>query len=205
VNGHHGNKYLRELAMARKPQFDVSNFSEKRALATEIVKIIQGLQPPGRFLRLVKSKLECNEKIGKDDCIIETPSLESKWEEVDLDKAIHKTCQVMRDIDRQDRKARIDRKLARMNRIQLLNDTIKNHNNNQLPSGDGDNELNRQIKNKNNDEEVLDLEENDRQNEVENTINAIIHAVDNDCDKGEIRNDVNLENDGEECSSQLRI
>ena len=34
VNGHVGNARLRELALARKIQFDGGNYTEKRALAT---------------------------------------------------------------------------------------------------------------------------------------------------------------------------
>ena len=124
MNGHHGNKYLRELAMTRKCEFDVGNFTEKRKLATEIVTIIKQLQPPGRFLTLAKKPSTKSD--AEDD---------TGWEEVGLDKAIMKACQVMRDIDRPDRKYRIDRKLARLNRLQALN-LVLPHNN--VINGDND-------------------------------------------------------------------
>ncbi len=54
VNGHIGNNRLRILAQERKIQFDSGNYTEKRALATEIVQIIKALEPPGRFLKRVK-------------------------------------------------------------------------------------------------------------------------------------------------------
>jgi hypothetical protein len=118
VNGHYGNKYLRELAMTRKCAFDTGNYTDKRKLATEIVDMIQQLQPPGRFLTLNTTKPTTTNTNGGDSL---SPVAESHWEEVGLDKAIMKACQVMRDIDRPDRKYRVDRKLARLNRLQALN------------------------------------------------------------------------------------
>lgn len=118
MNGHYGNKYLRELAMTRKCAFDTGNYTDKRTLATEIVDMIQQLQPPGRFLTLTKTKPTTMTTNGGDSLSLVA---ESHWEEVGLDKAITKACQVMRDIDRPDRKYRVDRKLARLNRLQALN------------------------------------------------------------------------------------
>jgi hypothetical protein len=186
VNGHHGNQYLRELAMARKLQFDAGNYSDKRTLATEIVKLIHGLQPPGRFLRLVKTNAECNNKQDIEGCIVETPSVESKWEEVDLDKAINKACQVMRDIDRQDRKHRIDRKIARMNRLQLLNVTMTNNSNNNRHNDDRNhNEINQHNSRSDvGNDNILQQHEVDQQEEVDSTINAIVNVVDDDIDVG---------------------
>jgi hypothetical protein len=115
VNGHNGNKFLRELAMTRKRQFDAGNYTEKRKLATEIVTIIQQLQPPGRFLSLTTK----DSSSTADTSLRHGP--EGSWVEVGLDKAIIKACQVMRDIDRPDRKYRVDRKVARLNRLQALN------------------------------------------------------------------------------------
>jgi hypothetical protein len=37
-----------------------------------------------------------------------------------MEKSIHKACQVMRDIDRQDRQHRIERKLTKMHRMQNM-------------------------------------------------------------------------------------
>mmetsp|Transcript_31508 Transcript_31508/g.44725 ORF Transcript_31508/g.44725 Transcript_31508/m.44725 type:complete len:185 (+) Transcript_31508:61-615(+) len=77
--------------MERKPQFDNGNYSEKRTLATEIVSEIRSLNPPGRFLKRVKITGDGPRRP------------EDEWEELSDDKAIHKACQVMRDINRPDR------------------------------------------------------------------------------------------------------
>ena len=86
-------------------------------LATEIVTMIKQLQPPGRFLSIAKSQSSKAETEGD----ITSHGPESSWVEMDLEKAIVKACQVMRDIDRPDRKYRVDRKLARLNRLHTLN------------------------------------------------------------------------------------
>lgn len=97
VNGHIGNARFRELCSERKPQFDAGTYSDKRTLATEVVGIIRSLTPPGRFLKRIKEGGE-----------IEFPSTMPEWEELSDDRAIHKACQVMRDIARPDRQG--DRK-----------------------------------------------------------------------------------------------
>jgi hypothetical protein len=97
VNGHIGNARFRELCTERKPQFDEGTYSEKRNLATEVVSIIHSLTPPGRFLKRIKEGSET-----------EYASTMPGWEELSDDKAIHKACQVMRDIARPDRQG--DRK-----------------------------------------------------------------------------------------------
>jgi hypothetical protein len=120
VNGHKGNQFLRELAVARKGQFDTGSYSEKRVLATEIVSIVKELNPPGRFLRVVKPGKPLE---GSTSSMLS----EYSWEELDLEKSIHKACQVMRDIDRLDRKHRLERKLARMNREQSPRSFLNNN------------------------------------------------------------------------------
>jgi hypothetical protein len=110
VNGHVGNERLRVLAQERKTQFDTGNYSEKRSLATEIVTFVRSLDPPGRFMKRVdptKSK-------PVDDSEEANLALEAGWEELSDEKAIHKSCQVMRDIDRADRKDREERKKIRI-------------------------------------------------------------------------------------------
>jgi len=47
INGHIGNQGLRKLAMERKHAFDNGSFTEKQALAAEIVAKIRELEPPG--------------------------------------------------------------------------------------------------------------------------------------------------------------
>jgi hypothetical protein len=93
LNSHIGNHCLRQMALERKHVFDAVSFSEKRALAAEIVSAIRELDPPGRFLK-------------------KSEQLE-QWEELPDERAIHKACQVMRDIDRADRKYREERRLAK--------------------------------------------------------------------------------------------
>ena len=85
-------------------QFDAGSYTEKRALATEIVQIIRSLTPPGRFLKKVTKKEDADAAN-----VIEG----GEWEELSDDKAIHKACQVMRDIDRPDRKDRELRRAAK--------------------------------------------------------------------------------------------
>jgi hypothetical protein len=119
VNGHIGNARLRDLAHARKTQFDSGNYTEKRTLAMEVVTIIRSLDPPGRFLKRVDpskaSATPANIKPTEDKNQPDEPdrTLEAGWEELSDEKAIHKACQVMRDIDRADRKDREERRKIR--------------------------------------------------------------------------------------------
>lgn len=106
VNGHVGNGRLRELALARKTPFDSGTYTEKRTLATEVVTIIRSLDPPGRFLKKLNPAM-----VKPPDSLDESGRalFAEGWEELSDEKAIHKACQVMRDIDRADRKDRIER------------------------------------------------------------------------------------------------
>ena len=106
VNGHVGNKLLRTLALERKSRFDAGSYTEKRALAAEIVTFISGLSPPGRFLRRPKSSGNDATKAMTVQANDDDPG----WEEVGEDYAIHKACQVMRDIARVDRRERDERR-----------------------------------------------------------------------------------------------
>lgn len=76
--------------MERKETFDAGNFTEKQALATEIVNLIRSLDPPGRFLKRADA---LKRKIPPH-------GLTAEWEELSDAKAIHKACQVMRDISK---------------------------------------------------------------------------------------------------------
>ena len=91
VNGHIGNKRLRELALERKNAFDGGNFTEKQALAAEIVSHIKALDPPGRFLKRIDVSRNTKGLLK---------GLSGEWEELSDDKAIHKATQVMRDISK---------------------------------------------------------------------------------------------------------
>ncbi|KAL3905438.1 MAG: hypothetical protein SGILL_009678 [Bacillariaceae sp.] len=104
VNGHVGNKRLREIALQHKKVFDDGNFSEKRTRALEVLSAIQALDPPGRFL-----KKAVDGKPSADGGEL----IDGVWEQLSEEKAIHKACQVMRDIARPDRKHREERKERR--------------------------------------------------------------------------------------------
>jgi hypothetical protein len=119
VNGHIGNQRLRTLASERKTGFDAGNYTEKRSLAGEIVQILKALDPPGRFLKKAaaqkpeEAKAEESAKKEGDKPEEET----SEWEELSDEKAIHKACQVMRDIDRPDRKDREERRAKKKQKL----------------------------------------------------------------------------------------
>lgn len=127
INGHAGNKRFRELAVERKAPFEAGSYSEKRTLASEIVHIIRSLDPPGRFLKQVT--VEAAEADGES--LVE--DIEGSWVELSDDKAIHKACQVMRDLDRPDRvggrpkrgKAKSDEEAAK-DSIAMLAETTAN-------------------------------------------------------------------------------
>jgi hypothetical protein len=59
--------------------FDRGNFTEKRALATEIVMIIRSLDPPGRFLQKATKKA----RSGDD-------TADMSWDELSDERAIQK-------------------------------------------------------------------------------------------------------------------
>jgi hypothetical protein len=100
VNGHVGNANFRKLCLERKQAFDAGNYSEKRALATEVVQLTKALDPPGRFLKRAPQ----NHSMENTETITETGEVvDGEWIELSDDKAIHKACQVMRDIARPDR------------------------------------------------------------------------------------------------------
>jgi hypothetical protein len=96
VNGHTGNGRLRDLALARKRQFDAGNYAEKRSMAQEVVQYIRSLDPPGRFLRRVQNTAPKATKDVDDNWILPPRGLDGTWEELNDEKAIHKACQVSR-------------------------------------------------------------------------------------------------------------
>ena len=106
VNGHIGNERFRQLAVERKDRFDAGNYADKRALAAEIVGIIRSLDPPGRFLKRAAVSSNRPAKTANDEgWSMYTRGLDGEWEELSDDKAVHKACQVMRDLHRPDRAA----------------------------------------------------------------------------------------------------
>lgn len=90
---HAGNERFRALVFSRH---DVNychayTTAEKRAIAEEIVAHITSLNPPGRFLR----------RSGRQSRTVR--GLDGPWEELTKDESIKKTCQALRDCNRQDR------------------------------------------------------------------------------------------------------
>jgi hypothetical protein len=92
-----------------------------------VVQIIRTLDPPGRFLKRVAASAKKPAKEG-NDWILPPRGLDGTWEELNDEKAIHKACQVMRDIDRPDRK---DRELRRAKKKQKVLDGGSD----EMPSG----------------------------------------------------------------------
>ena len=99
-NEHAGNQQWRAMAMQRRDQFHAGTYAEKRALAAEIINAIHSLDPPGRFLQ--KRTDSDHDHSSNDDS--------PEWVELSDDKAIQKTCQVMRDMERPDRRERDEKR-----------------------------------------------------------------------------------------------
>jgi hypothetical protein len=89
---HPGNERFRTLVTTRADENYCSAYSasEKKAVAEEIIKHIKSLDPPGRFLR--------RDGRGKS-----SRGLNGPWEELSERDAIKKTCQALRDCNREDR------------------------------------------------------------------------------------------------------
>jgi hypothetical protein len=102
VNNHPGNRRLRTLSLERKVAFDMGGHNEKRALAVQIVRIVQALTPPGRFLvRPPSSVAKCSAATTAKNA----KCAGTTWVDVGEEKAVQKACQVMRDLKRSDRVA----------------------------------------------------------------------------------------------------
>jgi hypothetical protein len=89
---HPGNERFRTLVNTRYDESYCTTYttSEKRALAEEIIKHINSLDPPGRFLK----------RCGRSQT---SRGLNGPWEELSLQESIKKTCQALRDCNRTDR------------------------------------------------------------------------------------------------------
>jgi hypothetical protein len=89
---HPGNERFRALVNTRYDESYCSTFStsEKRALANEIIDHIKALDPPGRFLK----------RNGKSHS---NRGLLGPWEELTPKEIMKKTCQALRDCNRNDR------------------------------------------------------------------------------------------------------
>jgi len=89
---HPGNERFRTLVTTRADESYCEAYSatEKKAVAEEIVRHISSLDPPGRFL-----KREGRGQVSR--------GLNGPWEELSRREAIKKTCQALRDCNRNDR------------------------------------------------------------------------------------------------------
>lgn len=89
---HAGNERFRALIQSRHDANYCHSYttSEKRAVAEDIISHLQQLVPPGRFLK----------RPGRSK---NSRGLEGPWEELSEKESIKKTCQALRDCNRQDR------------------------------------------------------------------------------------------------------
>ncbi|KAL7461670.1 hypothetical protein ACHAXS_002084 [Conticribra weissflogii] len=92
IAAHPGNERFRTLVTTRADANYCESYSasEKKAVADEIVRHIASLDPPGRFL-----KREGRGQISR--------GLNGPWEELSHKEAVKKTCQALRDCNRNDR------------------------------------------------------------------------------------------------------
>lgn len=89
---HPGNQRFRTLITTFRDQEYCTTYSagEKRAVALQIIQHIKKLDPPGRFLK-------------RDGRGQGTKGLNGPWDELSERESIKKTCQALRDCNRQDR------------------------------------------------------------------------------------------------------
>lgn len=89
---HPGNERFRALVNTcfDEAYCETYTMTEKRAVAESIIAHIQCLDPPGRFLK----------RSGRST---HSRGMEGPWEELSQREAIKKTCQALRDCNRQDR------------------------------------------------------------------------------------------------------
>ena len=89
---HPGNERFRALVQSKYDESYCTTFTtrEKRALAQEIIDHIKSLIPPGRFLK----------RPGKNHT---NRGLKGPWEELPSKEVLKKTCQAVRDCNRNDR------------------------------------------------------------------------------------------------------
>eukprot|EP00804_Cyclotella_cryptica_P001753 CCRYP_009091-RA/>CCRYP_009091-RA protein AED:0.14 eAED:0.41 QI:0/0/0/1/0/0/2/181/615 len=92
IAAHPGNERFRTLITTRSDAAYCHTYSatEKRAVAEEIVRHINSLDPPGRFLK----------REGRGHV---TRGLNGPWEELSHKEAVKKACQALRDCNRPDR------------------------------------------------------------------------------------------------------
>ncbi|KAL3786125.1 hypothetical protein ACHAWO_008017 [Cyclotella atomus] len=92
IAAHPGNERFRTLITTRSDDkyCEIYTVTEKRAVAEEIVRHINNLDPPGRFLK----------REGRGHV---TRGLNGPWEELSHKDAVKKACQALRDCNRPDR------------------------------------------------------------------------------------------------------
>jgi hypothetical protein len=92
IAAHPGNERFRTLVTTRSDAAYCETYTaaEKKAVAEEIVRHINSLDPPGRFLK----------REGRGQV---TRGLNGPWEELSHRECVKKTCQALRDCNRPDR------------------------------------------------------------------------------------------------------
>jgi len=88
ISNHPGNERFRALVkIFRDDAYSISySLAEKKVVAKEVIEHIHALDPPGRFLKLERSSSHGEE-----------------WRNLSESEAMQKTCQALRDCNRQDR------------------------------------------------------------------------------------------------------
>jgi hypothetical protein len=81
LSSHTGNEYFRFLVWATKDEYKQAVRNQKVRLAQELMAAISNLKPPGRFAALVEGT-----NISQGQCV-----------PVDIDLAVEKTCQALRE------------------------------------------------------------------------------------------------------------
>ncbi len=89
---HPGNDQFRTIVESWKKKYSNAKPADKRKIALEIIKIIESLDPPGRFLIEVS-----NESSG---------ACSGSWVQVNREKAIKKVCHRLREKKKESRKSR---------------------------------------------------------------------------------------------------
>lgn len=102
INDHPGNKFWRSLAKQGKARFDAGDQTDKKEVATEIVRAVTNQSPTGgRFLRKIDPPPATGKKGKAARAFALTPrGFQGPWEVMDETEARVKTIQTLRDMGR---------------------------------------------------------------------------------------------------------
>ena len=116
INSHPGNIQYRKLVERHKPIYlnPHTKKSEKQVLATNIVKEIRSMNPPGRFLKEIVSVLKTEEGESKGDKSNNTTNSGRQWVDIGDDRATQKTGQALRECGPEIRQQLYDKAEAEM-------------------------------------------------------------------------------------------